>query len=234
MFELKISMGWKVYIVIAAYNEKDSIARVIDDLHKHGYKNIIVVDDGSKDNTTQIAERKKVMVLQHILNRGQGAALKTGIDYAVQQGADIIITFDADGQHQAKEIKNLIKPVTSGKAEVALGSRFLKDDSNIPFMRKLLLKGSVLIQRFFYGINLTDAHNGFRALSRKAAQKIEITADRMAHASQIIDEISKKKIRYTEVPVTILYTQYSLKKGTGSFSQALKVLWRMIVDKINR
>ena len=234
MFELKISMGLKIYIVIAAYNEKGSIARVIDDLHKHGYKNIIVVDDGSKDNTTQIAERKKVMVLQHILNRGQGAALKTGIDYAVQQGADIIITFDADGQHQAKEIKNLIKPVTSGKAEIALGSRFIDHKSDMPLSRVILLKGSVLVQRLFYGLKLTDAHNGFRAFSRKAAQKIEITADRMDHASQIINEIARKKISYKEVPVTILYTKYSMEKGVGSFSQAIKVLWKMILDKLHR
>jgi len=227
-------MGKKVFVVIAAYNEKDSISRVIEDLHKNSYRNVIVVDDGSKDNTPQIAERKKAIVLQHILNRGQGAALKTGIDFALTKGADIIITFDADGQHQAKEIKKLMKPVASGKVDIALGSRFIDHKSDMPLGRVILLKGSVLVQRLFYGLKLTDAHNGFRAFSRKAAQKIEITADRMAHASQIINEISKKKISYTEVPVTILYTKYSMEKGVGSFSQACKILWRMILDKLHR
>ena len=228
------NMGKKVFVVIAAYNERGSIATVITDLKHHGYRNIIVVDDCSKDTTSQIAKKQGAIVLRHIINRGQGAALKTGIDFALQKGADIVITFDADGQHQAKDIKALIKPILSGKAEVVLGSRFLEDTSTIPFRRRLLLRGSVIVQNLFYGIALTDAHNGFRALSRKAARKIQITADRMAHASQIVHEISKKRIKYQEVPVDILYTKYSLARGAGSFTEALGVLWKMIWDKLHR
>jgi len=227
-------MAKKVFVVIAAYNEKYTIAQVLDDLKKHGYKKNIVVDDGSEDNTSQIAEKKGAIVLKHVINRGQGAALKTGIDYALMHDADIIITFDADGQHQAKEIKKLMEPVISGKFDVALGSRFLGNGEAIPFRRKMLLKGSTFIQNIFYGVKLTDAHNGFRALSRKAAQKIEMTADRMAHASQIINEISKKRLRYKEVGVTILYTKETIERGAGSFTQALKVFWRMLLDKLNR
>ena len=227
-------MVQRVFIVIAAYNEEHSIAYVLRDLKKYGYKNVIVVDDGGKDKTGEIAASKGALVLRHDINRGQGAALETGITYAVEQGANIIVTFDADGQHRAKDIKRLIAPVTSGEVDIALGSRFLENGKNIPWERKLLLKGAVVIQNLFYGVKLTDAHNGFRAFSRRAAQKIDITADRMAHASQIINEINKKNISYKEVPVTIIYTKYSMEHGAGSLTQALRVLWRMIIDKIHR
>ncbi len=223
-----------VFIVIAAFNESRSIVKVVKDLKKGGYKNIVVVDDGSKDNTFELAKSQNVFVVKHIINRGQGAALKTGIDFALKQGAGIIVTFDADGQHNVSEIIKLISQVSSGKFDVALGSRFLRKETaaKVPFMRRFLLKGSVFITRCFYGIKLTDTHNGFRALSRTAAQKIKITSNTMEHASEIIEEISKNKLRYIEVPVTIKYSRYSLEHGHGSFFGALKVFFKMIVKKI--
>ena len=102
----------------------------------------------------------------------------------------------------------------------------------MPFSRRFLLKGSVLVQWMFYGVKLTDAHNGFRVLSRKAAQQIRINSDRMEHASEIVEEIVKKKIKYKEVPVTIRYTGYSMKKGEGSFFGALKILFKMIMRRL--
>ncbi|GIU68961.1 MAG: hypothetical protein KatS3mg002_0197 [Candidatus Woesearchaeota archaeon] len=221
----------KIFIVIAAYNESKSISKVINSLKKAGYKNIVVVDDGSKDNTYEIIKKSRVHALKHIINRGQGAALKTGIDYAINKGADIIVTFDADGQHRVEDIKPMIEPIINKECEITIGSRFLKKTS-VPLKRLLTLKIAILVLWLFYGVKMTDAHNGFRAMSRDAAKKIEITSDRMEHASQIIEEIYKKRIKYKEVPVTIIYNNYSLSKGHGGLTQAIKVFTKMFFRKI--
>ncbi|HYD03675.1 MAG TPA: glycosyltransferase family 2 protein [Alphaproteobacteria bacterium] len=220
-----------VFIVIAAYNEGRAISKVIKSLQNSGYHNIVVVDDGSKDNTSQVALDSGAVVLKHVVNRGQGAALKTGMEYALRNGADIIVHFDADGQHRVEDLKAMISPVASGKYDITVGSRFLTK-AKIPFMRKLTLKTAVLVVWLFYGVKMTDAHNGFRAMNRKAAQKINITSDRMEHASQIVEEMYKKNLRYKEVPVIILYTDYSLNHGHGGIKQALKVFMNMIRRKI--
>ncbi len=221
----------KVFIVITAYNEGKSITKVIAGLKKGGYHNIVVVDDGSRDNTYDVALSTGVTVLRHIVNRGQGASLKTGIDYSLKSGADIIVTFDADGQHRVEDLKAMIAPVQSGNYDIALGSRFLKP-VDMPFFRRLTLKIAVLVVWFFYGAKMTDAHNGFRAMNRKAAQTINITSDRMEHASQIVEEIHKKNLKFKEVPVTILYTDYSMQHGHGGMIQALRVFARMILRRI--
>ena len=221
-----------IWLVIAAFNEEKSISQVIDSLKYHGYKNIVVVDDGSRDSTYSIAKKAKIHVLNHCINRGQGAALQTGIDFALSKGADIIVTFDADGQHVASEVKDIIQPLFEGYS-VALGSRFLKRRSNLPFIRKLILKTGAVLCRLFYGLKITDTHNGFRALTQKAAEKIRITADRMEHGSQILDEIAKHRLKYKEVPVTITYSDYSINKGQSSLN-AIKIFFKMFIDKFMR
>lgn len=221
----------KAYIVIAAYNEGNSIANVIRSLKKAGYKNIIVVDDGSKDNTYSAASSEGVYLLKHVVNRGQGASLKTGIDFALEQGADVIVTFDADGQHKVEDIAAMINPVIRKECDVTLGSRFLKK-TEIPLFRRITLKIAIMVLWIFYGIKMTDAHNGFRALSKKAAKAISITSDRMEHASQIVEEIHKKGLKYKEIPVSILYNDYSMQHGHGGFMQALKIFVHMILRKI--
>lgn len=221
----------KLFIVIAAYNEEKSIAEVIANLRRHNYNNIVVVDDGSKDKTYQIILKEKVHALRHIINRGQGASLKTGIDYSLQKGADIIITFDADGQHRVEDIPAMIKPIIKKECDATIGSRFLKK-TEMPLFRKITLKIGIIIMWLFYGVKMTDAHNGFRAFSREAAQKIEITSDRMEHASQIIEEIHKKSIKYKEIPVIIKYTDYSIEKGSGGIKQAVRVFCRMFLRKM--
>lgn len=226
-------MGKSMWVVIAAYNEARKIASVIQSLRRTGYRNIIVVDDGSKDATTGIAERAGASVIRHPLNRGQGAALKTGIDAALLHGADYIVTFDADGQHDAAEIEDLLAPIRRGEADITLGSRFLTKKSDIPMFKQMVLKGGILFTRLFSGIALTDTHNGFRALSRKAAQRIEIRQDRMEHASEIIDELMRKKLRYREIPVTIKYTEYSIQHGQSPFN-SIKIALNLILRKLAR
>ncbi len=222
-----------VWIVIAAYNEEHSIGAVLKELVKAGYKNVVVVDDGSVDDTSRIAKQHTKNVVKHVINRGQGAALKTGIDFALNEGADIVVTFDADGQHRVEDIPVLIAPVKNGEVDVALGSRFLKSGSNVPFFRKIMLKGGILLVWLFYGISLTDVHNGFRALSRHAAEQIEITMDQMEHASEILSEIRRHHLKYVEVPVIIRYTAYSQAHGQSSLN-AVKIFYKMMVHKFTK
>ena len=203
-----------LYFVIPAYNEQRSIGQVISNLKNAGYTNFVVVDDGSTDNTSRIAKKTGAIVLHHIVNRGQGAALQTGIKYALFQGAQYIVTFDSDNQHRVEDLPNMLRQVIEGRADITLGSRFLRTEyaKSVPFVRRVLLKGSLLIQFLFYGIRLTDVHNGYRVMSRKAAQKIEITCDRMAHASEIVEEIMKKNLKFKEIPVKI---NYNVRRGNG-------------------
>lgn len=222
-----------VWIVIAAFNEGNSIANVVKSLKKESWNNVVVVDDGSRDNTYEAAKKQTAHALQHVINRGQGAALKTGIDYALSQDAKVIVTFDADGQHRVEDLPAMVQPVLDGDVDVTLGSRFLNKKSNVPFMRKLFLKVGILTIWILYGVKLTDAHNGFRALSRKAAKLIEIKCDRMEHASEIIDEIKKKKLSYKEVPVVIKYTEYSKARGQSSLN-AFRIFYKMILHKFFR
>lgn len=216
------------HIVIAAYNEAKVITSVITSLKKERYNKIIIVDDCSKDSTSAVAKKAGAIVLRHPINRGQGAALRTGISYALEQGAQQIVTFDADGQHRATDIQKLLKALE--KYDIALGSRFLQKKSKIPFTKRVLLKGAVLLTWILSGIKLTDTHNGLRAMNRNAAEQIEITMDGFEHASEILHEIARKKISYTEVPVYIDYTDYSREKGQSIYN-SVRILLRMILRK---
>ena len=222
----------KEFIVIPAFNEERKIGEVLNDLKSAGYNNLVVVDDGSRDKTSQIASEYNVNVIRHTINRGQGAALKTGINFSLENGADIIVTFDSDGQHCVEEIPSLIEPIKKREVDVALGSRFIKENS-VPFVRKLFLKGGMFAIRILYGVKLTDSHNGFRALSREACQKIDLKCDKMEHASEILEQINQKGLIYKEIPVTIKYTDYSIRHGQSTFN-AFKILSKMILNKFLR
>ncbi|QQR91989.1 MAG: glycosyltransferase family 2 protein [Myxococcales bacterium] len=215
-----------VFIVMPAYNEEQVIGEVVSNLRQY-FKNIVVVDDGSSDDTVLAAQRSGAAVLRHVVNRGQGAALQTGISFSLLKGAEIIVTYDADGQHELADVFHLIEAVAKKEVDVALGSRFLKDNASLPPSRRALLRVAVLFSRLTSGLKVSDAHNGMRAFSRKAAEKIEITLDRMAHASEILDEIRIHHLSYREIPVTIHYTEYSRAKGqraTAAISIALDYL----------
>jgi polyprenyl-phospho-N-acetylgalactosaminyl synthase len=223
------------YIIIAAWNEEKNIVNVIRSLKSKGYKKIVVVDDGSHDRTYEVAKKEGAIALKHIINRGQGAALQTGMTYALLNGAEYIVHFDADGQHKAEEIAHMLNPLLNKEVEATLGSRFLKKQE-IPWIRKITLKGAILVILLFYGVKLTDAHNGFRAFSRDAAKKIIITMDRMEHASEIIDRIKKRNVKYKEIPVTIVYEERHLKegrKGQGQFD-SIEIVLKMLQKKIWR
>lgn len=204
-----------IWIVVAAYNEGSRLTNTLKSLATQG--STVVVDDGSRDNTFEVACGFPVWVLQHPINCGQGAALQTGIDFALSRGAEAIVTFDADGQHDPADLPRMLEPVLSGQADVTLGSRFLGATQNMPRSRRLLLKLAILFTRLTNGLTLTDTHNGFRVFSRKAAQQIRIRQPRMAHASEILDQIAKHELRYVEVPVTVRYHASTLAKGQSSW-----------------
>jgi len=218
-----------VFIVMPAYNEEAVIEKQINNLKQNGYNNIVVVDDGSTDDTWQIIQKANVQSLHHPINCGQGAALYTGIEYAIISGADIIITFDADGQHDPAAISSFVTELENDQYDVILGSRFLDNNSciGISRIRLFVLKIGLLITKLFYRMDITDTHNGFRAFSRKAAKQMKITEYGMAHASQILEIINKQKLNYKELGVTIQYTDYSMKKGQ-SHSNAFRILFIMI------
>ena len=222
-----------IWVVIAAYNEEKMIAKVLAGVLPY-VPNIVVVDDCSRDKTSKVAEAAGAHVVRHPINRGQGAALQTGMDFAYRHGADIVVHFDADGQHQANEIESVIAPILSGDVDVVLGSRFLGSVENIAAVRRIVLRLGILFTWFLSGIRLTDTHNGFRALSRSAVERIRITEDRFEHASEILHEISRQGIKYREVPVTIHYTDYSLSRANQGSLDSIKIATRMIVSKLLR
>ncbi len=207
----------KIIAVIAAYNEESRIAGSILDALPY-VDAVVVVDDGGRDKTAEAAHAAGAYVLRHIVNRGQGAALQTGTTYALQNlGADVIVHFDADGQMKGSEIPMMVEPIANGEVDVVLGSRFLgKKAENMPTLRRIMIRLGVLFTISLSGIKVTDTHNGFRALSRKAAEQIHITLDRMAHASEILDLITAKRLRYVERPVTIFYSAETLAKGQST------------------
>ena len=209
----------KTFIVIPAHNESASIPTVITDLKNHNYHNIIVVDDGSKDATSTLSQSSGATVITHHVNRGQGA--------------DIIVHFDADGQMRAQDITKVITPLLEGNADISFGSRFVKNTSNIPAFRKTILILGRVFMRILFKVKTKDPQSGFRALTRKAAETIEIQQRGMTHCSEILEQTHKKNLRFVEVPVQILYTDYSKKKGQSNL-EALRIATKLLWSKLMR
>jgi polyprenyl-phospho-N-acetylgalactosaminyl synthase len=226
------SSGADVWVVVPAYNEGRRIGQTLAVLRQH-FKNIVVVDDGSRDDTSAAALAEDVWVVRHPINCGQGAALQTAIDFALEKGAAAIVTFDADGQHCVEEIADLLEPIRTGEADVVLGSRFLGQAEGLPWTRRLVLKAGVLFTRIFSQIRVTDTHNGLRAFSRSAAERIRIHENRMAHASEILHQIHQLGLKYCERPVTIRYTAETLAKGQSTWN-AFSIVSQFVAGRFVR
>jgi hypothetical protein len=229
---------WEEVFLIRAYNEWPVIKWVIDNIISAWYNNILVIDDGSTDSSKERFKElwDKIVVVRHLKNRGAWAALETGFEYLRRfWNMKYIINFDADGQHSIKDLDNFIKEFKKDKdLEVVLGSRFIeKTNSNVPFTRKIILFLARIFTFFVSWVYLTDAHNGYRVFTFDAIQKIKLTIDWMAYASEIIEEIKLKKIKFKEVPVDIHYTKYSLSKWQGN-SNAINIAIRFIWNKFFR
>ena len=225
----------KTIVIIPAYNEQTTIREVVDSVKKLNFINeVVVVDDGSSDQTSKRAKESGAIVLKHVINRGYGASLMTGTAYALQQDADFMAHFDADGQFEAKDIKEAIEPLQNGEVDIILGSRFLGKKSNVPFVRYLLLKTAIIFNGILTGVYLSDAHNGFRVFTRKAAEIMEVQQERMAYCTELLSVIRKANLRFMEISVKVHYTDYSRHKGQDSFFGALKIVKDLLVKKAIR
>lgn len=221
----------KIIAVIPAYNEAKTIGGVVKATLPF-VDTVLVVNDGSNDETGSQAKEAGAVLVTHKVNRGLGATLGTGIAAALRCGADCIVTLDADGQHDPKEIAKLIFPIERGLADVVLGSRLLSG-KGMPFHRRLANHLGNLITFLFFGLFVTDSQSGFRAFSRSAARVIEIRSNRMEVSSEIVAEIHRKQLRVAEVPIRAIYTDYSLSKGQ-SFRVGLKTLYKLLLRRIER
>ena len=201
------------WLVIPLYNEAQVVREVIEQA-RETFSNIVCIDDGSRDNSVAEALAGGAVVVQHPMNLGQGAALQTGIEFALAQpGAEYFVTFDSDGQHRTEDAANMVNRLRNESLDIVVGSRFLDGRTNPGALKKLVLRAAILFERVSTGVKLTDAHNGLRALNRTAASSIKITQNRMAHASEIVALIGSLKLRYAEEPVHVIYTDYSRSKG---------------------
>ncbi|HEX5668072.1 MAG TPA: glycosyltransferase family 2 protein [Chitinophagaceae bacterium] len=220
------------YIIIPVYNYDEHLREIILELRQKGFVHIIVINDGSEKDILQNIRALDIIYLEHRQNLGQGAALQTGFEYAKRSKAEVVVTFDADGQHDTNDIFSVLEPVMAGETDICLGSRFLSRQAiNIPWSRKALLQTARLINFIFTGVRLTDAHNGLRAINDLALNRIVITENRMAHATEILIEAKQNQLRIKEVPVTIHYTDYSKKHGQSSWN-SIRIFLDLVFYKL--
>lgn len=226
----------KLEIIIPAYNEEQAIGSVLASLPKKlmGIDEIevVVVDDGSWDNTHIVAKSHGATVLRHMLNCGLGGAIGTGLAYAKATDADIALTFDADGQHDPADIASVIAPFLSGKAEVVIGSRLINPEG-MPMLRTIGNWGLSIATLLLFGTWCTDSQSGFRAFSRKAIETMEIESNCMEVSSDIIREVGAKGLKLEEVPIRAQYSSYSLGKGQRNWN-AINILARLLVKRLQQ
>lgn len=223
-----------MWIVLPAYNEEKIIQDTLREIVAAGYHNIIVVDDGSSDQTYERAkEIIGVIALKHQLNRGKGAATKTGIEAAKLLGANSIVTMDSDGQHNPQDIARLIEPIEKNHCDVVLGTR-LKNPRGMPWYKILANKIGNILTWYLYGLYVSDSQSGFRAYSRHASEVINTKTDRYEYDSEVIREIYLYKLRYQEIPIEVRYTEYSMGKiQKQGFWNGLKTLYKMVFHLIS-
>ena len=195
----------KITIGIPAYNEEKNIAKIITKLKKIT-DSIIVCDDGSSDMTSEIAKNLGVIVISHKKNMGYGAAIRTIFEKSAEIGSDILVTFDADGQHRVEDVSRVLRPLENSEADIVIGSRFLGKQSNVPNYRKLGIKVITQVTNSSLKTKLTDSQSGFRAYSKQVLSKISLSEIGMGISTEILIKASSGGLRITEVPITILYS----------------------------
>jgi glycosyltransferase involved in cell wall biosynthesis len=216
------------WVVIPLFNEEQVIADVVRDVRRT-FSHVVCVDDGSSDRSAAAADAAGAVVVRHPVNLGQGAALQTGFQYALSD-TDMrwVVTFDADGQHQVSDVLDMLEKARAEDLDVVFGSRFLDDRTDAAPLKKLVLRAAVGYTNLTTKTRLTDAHNGLRIMSRDVVQRLDITQNRMAHASELVQQIGAMNVRYAESPVHILYTEYSRAKGQSLWN-AVNILAELIL-----
>ena len=219
----------KTLIIIPLYNESKVIEEVVNGILKH-FTNIVIINDGSTDESLDIISKLDVKVINHPFNMGQGAAIQTGIDYCIGKNFDYIVTFDGDGQHCPLDVIEMIEVINNKKVDTVLGSRFIGKTENMPKMKYILLKCAIIFNYFITGMFLTDAHNGLRVFKMNVVKNMRLKHNGMAHATEILEIISRNKLNFIEYPVTIKYTEYSISKGQSLFN-SIVIAFDIIVKK---
>ena len=203
------------WLVVPCYNE----GPVIGDVLRHAlqtFPNIVAVNDGSADNSATEIHAAGAHLVNHPVNLGQGAAIQTGVEYArAQPGAKYFVTFDADGQHQVKDVVRMVERLRTEPVDIVVGTRFADGAAtdNVPWLKRVVLKTVVFLSPRNRKLGLTDAHNGLRAFNSLVAHEMNIRMNGMSHASEIVAMMDKQNWRVAEEPVDILYTDYSMSKG---------------------
>ncbi len=218
-----------IVAVIPAYNEASQIGEVVSKTAPFVHQ-VVVVDDGSKDGTAAIARNAGAVVVSHAVNRGLGGALGTGIRAALRLGAEIIITLDADGQHLPEEIPLFVEKIRSGR-EAVIGTRMKGGKGEMPATRKMFQWVGNAVTFLLFGLWTTDSQGGFRAFSKKGAERLDIRTNKMEVSSEIIGEIARLELSWCEVPITSVYTDYSLSKGQ-SFGVGIKTAYKLLMHRL--
>ena len=217
-------------VIIPAYNEERTIAQVVRSV-RSVCRTVVVVDDGSSDRTAEIAHEEGGLVLRHALNCGLGAAIRTGIAFAtLHADDDIICTFDADGQMDVNDLGRLVAIMEQESLDVVTGSRFLGISNTMPVVRRWYNTGANLMTWMLFGVLASDSQSGLRCFRRSALNQMELYCDRMEVSSEIIAEIHRLDLRWKEIPVSVVYTPYSLSKGQG-FATGLTTITRLLLRK---
>jgi glycosyltransferase involved in cell wall biosynthesis len=203
-----------VWVVIPAFNEAAVIGEVVADV-RSVFDHVVCVDDGSTDDTGEIARRAGAHLVRHPINLGQGAAIQTGVEYArMQPGAQIFATFDADGQHRVKDLATMVDRLRAGDVDVVIGTRFgAQRSARPPFVKRIVLQTAARLSRRGRRLGLTDTNNGLRVFNKKVADALDITMSGMSHANEFIMLIDENHWRVAEEPIEVLYTEYSRSKG---------------------
>lgn len=216
------------WVVIPLYNEARVIGDVVGELLPL-FPNIVTVDDGSRDGSGPLAQAAGARVVTHPINLGQGAALQTGFEYALEHGAQYVVTFDADGQHKVEDAAAMVDRARTEDLAIVFGSRFLDDRTNPGLLKRIVLKTAVWVTNRTTRMKLTDAHNGLRVIRADALAQVQLRQDRMAHATEIVVQLGKTKLSFAEHPVEVLYTDYSKAKGQSLFNSV-----NILVDLVIR
>ena len=219
-----------IFAIVPCFNEVYIIRHTVEQLLQD--YSVVVVDDASTDDTKQKLIGLAVHYIKHSANLGQGAAIQTGIEFALKEKAEYIVTFDADGQHEKADIEKMLKVLKKKNAGIVFGSRFMPGSAtNMPGTRKIVLKIARLINYLASGMLLSDANNGLRVMTREAAEKIRITENRSSHNAQVQNLVKLNKIKYAECPVNISYSEYSRKKGIKNIN-SIRILYDLILYKL--
>jgi glycosyltransferase involved in cell wall biosynthesis len=220
-----------VCIVIPAYNEATTIGGVVTELLGQ-FEHVLVVDDGSADDTASLARAAGAAVARHPINLGAGAALETGLAWvAAHPEFDWVVTFDADGQHLVSDAVRMLARARVTNVDVVLASRFTGSTIDMPTARRVLLRGAVAFTRLTTHLNVTDAHNGLRVINTRALPDLHLTQCGMAHASELTSAISAAGLTYCEVSTTVRYSEYSQAKGQRNLN-AVNVLFDLAAARM--